>query len=338
MSLVRPSAIVTLDGRKLTSAEGAVLRICVRLGMGPAHDAVELFCWPSSKLAAGTVGSKATVALGPAGSEMDVWTGEVTCVRLTPDGVALEGLANSVALSRTFVSQSFISVSVADVVQQLASAAGVDVEDASGDTSLSAYAVDDRRSAWAHLNDLAHLVGADITVTEAGALKFVAPSSGAAGAGGLGALADAASVLLGGGSSGLRYGANLLEWRARTRDVPVTSGVAAYGAASESGSEKWHWIRHDVDAAGTGAVRISPAVRTRDGASALADALATRSKRAARRTNVTVVGDASLRPGQTIQIADIPGDAGGDLRIVAVDHTLDGDAGFLSRVTVEAAA
>ena len=338
MTLLRPSAVVTLDGKRLTSAEGAVMRVRVRLGMGPAHDAAEIFCWPSSKLKDAAVGAKASVALGAVGDETDVWTGEVTGVRLTPDGVALEGLASSVALSRTYMSQSFISLSIADIVQQLASAASVDVEDASGDTTLSAYAVDDRRSAWAHLNDLAQLVGADITVTEAGKLKFVAPSSSPGGVAAGGALAGAASTLLGGGAAGLRYGANLLNWRATTRGEPETAGVAAYGAASEQGSEKWHWIKRDLDAVGTGAVRVSSAMRTRDGATAMADALAARAKRATRQTSVVVVGDATLRPGQTTQISGIPGDAGGDLRIIAVEHTLDGDAGLVSRLTVELAA
>ena len=339
MTLQRPSAVVTLDGTRLTSAEGAVLRLRVRLGMGPAHDAVELFCWPSSKLSAASVGSAAVVALGTAGEEADVWTGEITSVRLTPDGIALEGLAGSIALSRTFVSQSFVSVSVADVVQQLASAAGVDADEVSGDTSLSSYVVDDRRSAWAHINDLASLVGADVTVTEAGALKFIAPSASPAGAASaLGDVASAAAALLGGGASGLRYGANLLEWRARTRALPGTLGVAAYGSGSESGSEKWHWLRSTVDAVGDGPVRVSAAAHTRDAATAASDAIVARAKRAARRTDVLVVGDATLRPGQTTTIADIPGDAGGDLRVVAVEHLLDGDLGFVSRLTVEAAA
>jgi len=336
MTLVRPSAVVTLDGRRLTSAEGAVLRARVRLGMGLAHDAAEIYCWPSSKLKDASVGATVSVALGDAGGEADVWTGEVTDVRLTPDGVALEGLASSIALSRTFTSQSFVGVSVADVVQQLASAAGVTVDRASGDTTLSSYAVDDRRSAWAHLNDLARLVGADLTVTAAGALAFVAPSSspGAAIASAAGQLTSALGV----GGSGLRYGANVLDWRASTRSAADTAGVASYGSASESGSDKWHWIRHDPNAQGSGPVRIASAVHSRDGAAAVASALAARAQRATRRTQVVVVGDATLRPGQTTRIANLPGDAGGDLRIVAVEHTLDGDAGLVTRLTLELAA
>jgi hypothetical protein len=332
MTLGRPCAVVTVDGRRLTSAEGAVVRVRVRLGRGPAHDDAECVCWPSSKLTTAAPGSTLALALGNAGDETDVWTGEVTGVRRAPDGVALEGLASSVALSRTFLSQTFVDLSIADVVRQLASAAGVDVDEASGDATLPAYAVDDRRSAWAHLNDLAELTGAEVTVTAAGALKFVAPSSPS---GGGGLVEQVASLVLGGGASGLRYGANLLGWRATSRKAPATASVAAYGAASESGSAKWHWIRHDPDAAGRGPARIVPALRTRDAAEALAGALAARAARAVRRATVVVVGDATLRPGQTTTIADIPGDPGGDLRLLAVEHTLDGDAGFVSRLVVE---
>jgi hypothetical protein len=214
----------------------------------------------------------------------------------------------------------------------------VEVEEAGGDATLAAYAVDDRRSAWAHLNDLAELAGADVTVTEAGALRFVAPAAPAGGGGPGGPVEQAASLVLGGGGSGLRHGANVLGWRTTTRKAPETASVAAYGAASESGSARWHWIRRDPDAAGSGPARIVPAFRTRDAADALAGALAARAARAARRASVVVVGDPALRPGQTATIADIPGDPGGDLRLLAVEHTLDGDGGFVTRLVVEPAS
>ena len=176
MTLLRPSAVVTLDGTRLTSAEGAVLRVRVRLGMGPAHDDVGvLLGWPSSKLKSAAAWIDAFDRVGLVrGSETDVFTGEVTGVRLTPDGLALEGLAKSIALSRTFVSQTFLDLSIADIVQQLASAAKRTSTARAATARRSrrpTQAVDDRRSAkWASpWNDLAQLVGADVTVTETGA-------------------------------------------------------------------------------------------------------------------------------------------------------------------------
>lgn len=338
MTLTRPSAVVTLDGQRLTSAEGAIARVRVHLGLGPAHDLVECFCWPSSKLKGAKPGGTLTVALGPTDGETDVFTGEVSDVRLAPDGVLIEGLAATIALSRSYISQSFLDLSIADIVQQICSTAGVGVDDASGDTVLSAYAIDDRRSAWDHIVDLALLAGADVVATVGGKLKFAAPAASGGGGGGLGgALADAASLLLGGGSTGLRFGASAIDWRAATRSAPDAATVAAYGSGSESGSEKWHWIRHDQDAVGSGRARVAAAAFTRDAASAFADMLALRAKRAARRSIVTVTGDASLRPGQVTQVSDLPGDAGGDLRVVAALHTLDIASGFRTRLTLEPA-
>ncbi len=340
MTLARPSAVVTLDGKRLTSAEGAITRVRVRLGVGPKHDAVDIFCWPSSKLKDAALGAKATVALGTVGSEKDVWAGEISGIRLTPDGVALDALATSIALSRTYLSQLFISVSVSEIVKQLASKAGVDVDSATGDTSLPSYAVDDRRSLWAHVNDLARLIGADVTVTEAGKLKFVASTGGSTG-GALGGLTNAVSNIvsnaLGGGAGGLRYGANVLDWRVTTRSIPDAPTVQPFGAASEEGSEKWHWIRAVTDSEKQ-VQQIVAVARTQDDATAFSDALTIRAKRAPRRAAVAVVGDATLRPGQKTQISGIRGDGGGDLRIVAVEHLLDNDAGFVSRLTVEVTA
>jgi hypothetical protein len=83
---------------------------------------------------------------------------------------------------------------------------------------------------------------------------------------------------------------------------------------------------------------VVPVFRTRDGASALADALAARAARAKRRTVVAVVGDATLRPGQATTITDLPGDPGGDLRIIAVEHTLSSETGLITSLTVEPAS
>lgn len=337
MTLTRPSAVVTLDGQRLTSAEGAVARVRVHLGLAPAHDLVECFCWPSSKLKGAKPGGTLSIALGPTDGEKDIFTGEVSDVRLAPDGVLIEGLAATIALSRSYISQSFLDLSIADIVQQICSTAGVDVDDASGDTVLSAYAIDDRRSAWDHIVDLAQLAGADVVATDGGKLKFATPAASGGGGGLGGAIADAASLLLGGGSNGLRFGANVIDWRAATRPAPDAASVAAYGSGSESGSEKWHWIRHDQDAVGSGRARVAAAASTRDAASSFADTLALRAKRAARRSTVTVTGDATLRPGQVTQVSDLPGDAGGDLRIVAALHTLDIASGFRTRLTLEPA-
>ena len=100
MSLLRPNAQVTLAGRSLSSAEGAVQSVRVDLGLNGAHDGVRLTLWPDSKLASAAPGDLISVALGDAGSEVDVMGGEVLAVRSRPDGVVIEGVSATIALSR----------------------------------------------------------------------------------------------------------------------------------------------------------------------------------------------------------------------------------------------
>src|SRR6202035_4676272 len=175
MSLSRPRARLTVDGQTLSSAEAALVRLTVALSLSGAHDPVELTVWPSSKLATAAPGSTMAIALGEEGSEQDVWAGEVTAVAAGADGVVLDGLAATVALSRQRVSQSYLDRSVADVVNDLAGSAAVD--EVSGDANLPAYSVDDRRPVWDHLRDLARLTGADVGAAPNGGLRFVPPKS-----------------------------------------------------------------------------------------------------------------------------------------------------------------
>jgi hypothetical protein len=338
MTLVRPNAILTVAGRALSAAEAGLVRLRAQLSVGEAHDHVELFCWPASKLASASAGATLAVSLGPKDSEVDVLTGEVEAVRVSADAVVLEGMDASIALSRSFVGQSFLELSIADIVNQLASDAGMDTEEVSCDISLPAYAIDPRRSVWSHLNDLARLAGADLAVTAAGALRFVIPGE-AGGGGGLGGAVGAVAGALGlGGASGLRYGANVLAWHASTAQDAPSASIAAYGAASEAGSSKWHWILREPSFAGDGAPRVLAALRTRDAAEAVETAWTARATRARLRGMLRIVGDASIRPGDTITVSDLPSGDPGSLHVLAVEHLLDGGDGFITTLTVEAAS
>ncbi len=311
MSLSRPRAVVTLDGRSLTSAEAAVARIRVLLGSG-AHDRAEVLAWPVSKLADATPGSALAVALGDEGDEEDVWSGVVVEVAAGEDGVALDGLAGTLELSRQRVSRTYLDQSVADVVNDLASP--VSVDKVGGDVKLSAYTVDDRRTVWAHLLELAALSGADVSSAPDGSLRFVAPRTGAA-------------------DHRFRYGADVLSWRTSSASALTAGGVAAYGAASEAGAEQWHWLLREP--AGTAPLRVVPALRTREAAEALADALSARAARAAVRGTLRLRGAPEVRPGDLVEVQDLPSADPGTLRVTGVEHVLDGRAGFVTTLRVE---
>ena len=315
----RPRAVLTVAGQRLTSAEAALVRLEVKLSAAGSHDAAQIMLWHDSKLVSPSVGDSMSIAMGDDGSEVDVWAGEVSAIQARADGVVIDGLAATIAFSKKRTSQSYLSQSVADIVNDLAGSSPVD--EVEGDTQLEAYAVDERRSVWSHFIDLAALVGADLGASPAGGLRFVAPKTGAA-------------------SATLRHGAELLAWRIGASAAPDASTVAAYGAASESGSDKWHWLLNTPSAAGSGAgpLRVVAALRTRDAAEVMARALSDRAARRALRGRLVITGNPNLRPGDLVETKDLPSGNPGTLRVLAVEHVLDARAGFYSTLSVEGAS
>ena len=100
------------------------------------------------------------------------------------------------------------------------------------------------------------------------------------------------------GSAGVlpRYGADVLSWHAGPRPAPAVPTAIASGAASDQGSEKWHWLTRDPASGGT-STRVIAAFRTKDAADQLNQALSDRASRAALRGQVLLVGRAGVRPG-----------------------------------------
>jgi hypothetical protein len=317
MSLVRPNAVLTVDGQRLSAAEAALVRAELRLGLG-MHDALELLVWPRSKLASPSVGGSVTLSLGDKDSEDDVFSGEVAAVQPSADGILVEAIGATIALSRQRLCRTWVQQSVADIVNDLAGSATVD--EVEGDLQLEVYTVDDRRTAWSHLVELAELVGADLGASAAGGLRFVPPKTGDA-------------------SVTLRFGAELLGFTAGPAPQPTAATVGAHGAASEAGSDDWHWLLRAPNPSGSsgGRMRTPGAVRTRDAADSIAQSLADRASRAQVRGRLVAVGRADLRPGDLVDTSDLPSDPG-TLRVLDATHVLDARTGWYTAYSVEGAS
>ena len=314
MTLVRPNAKVTIDGQTLSAAEAALVWAEIDLAVSGAHDAARLKVSRDSKFASAAPGARVTIAIGDAGSEIDVLTGEVSAPLVAPDGCVLETLSATVVLSRTYQSQTYVSQTVGDIVNDLAGSASIDKVDAP--IQLGVYYADNGRSVWTHLQSLAELAGAELGCSASGGLRFVTPSAGLA-------------------PARLRYGAELLDWAIGPAPQPEASSVAAHGAGSEAGANKWHWVLRDPVGSGGSRTRIAGGIATRDAAEAARRAAEERAKRAARRGTLLITGDASIRAGDVVELAGVPGADLGPLRVLRVRHRLDSRRGFITRLGVE---
>jgi hypothetical protein len=240
-------------------------------------------------------------------------SGTIATVSQTATTIVLEGLGSTAALSRTRRSQTYVSQSVADIVRDLA--AEVDVDEIQADLKLEAYSVDDHRTVWSHLKELAELSGAELGSSASGGLRFVPVRSGSA-------------------TRKFRHGAEVLEWKIESDPAADSLGVAAHGAGSEAGQQKWHWILRDPLGSGAKPSRVVGAFHSRDAADQLAKALDARAKRGALDGWLRLVGESKVRPGEIVAVTDLPGDDPGPLRVVEVRHALDA-AGFLTHLAVE---
>jgi hypothetical protein len=320
MTLQRPAARITIDGQALSAPEAAAGALRLELGMGSAHDRALIALSPRSPFASVAPEATLEIALGYGDDLADVFTGEVSAVDWIAGGLLIEGLARTQALSRTFVAQSYLGQSAADIVRDLLDQGATDAGEIEAPLQLHAYHVDERRSVWTHLQELARLAGCDVYGAADGAVCFRPPRQGPA-------------------DHALRFGAELLAWSVgRRHQGAEPPAVVAYGAASESGAEAWHLVLREPDGSPpSGPTVIVPAVRDRDGARSVGQAFADRRARRAVGGDVVAVGDAAIRPGAVVSLDDLPDGDLGELRATAVFHVLDARAGFVSRLHVEAA-
>jgi hypothetical protein len=323
MSLKRPAVELTLDGRSLDAAESALLSVQVELSVGGGHDRFVCGLGLLSPFSSVAPGVDAELKLGY-GDELEaVLAGTVSAVERAPWGLLVEGLAGTATLSTTRLGRSYVDQTAADIVSDLVSAAGVSTGEVSAPRHLSAYHVDERRSIWTHVCQLARLTGSELTSDPQGALNFRPVKTGAA-------------------DHGLRRGADLLAWNVGPRDATAAGpSVVPYGAASEEGAEKWHIILREPEGSSPdGTVLVPAALRDRDGADALGRALADAAARSGTGGAVVAVGDGSIRAGDLVELQELPVDDLPLLRATSVTHLLGsgGGLGFRTALAVEAAA
>lgn len=313
--LFRPSARIERDGAALSAAEAGMVRAEIACGLGEIGEAT-LTIWPRSRLANLAPGARLAIALGPAGQEALVFTGQVAQVARTAAAVILWAREPTAALETRFASRAYLNQSAAAIARDLT--ATVETETIEADLALAQYAVENRRDAWWHLRDLAGLAGCDLTAAPDG--KCILRPAGR------------------GGTHTLRHGAEVLSFETGERLADPHMAVAAHGGASGAGPDRWHWIAPDPLGAYPEPTRILTPLATDDAATAAGKADAARGQARAKFGRVQLLGDAGIRPGDGIDLreAAVAGVPAEPLwRATHVRHCFDTAGGFVTDVDLE---
>jgi hypothetical protein len=207
------------------------------------------------------------------------------------------------------------------VVSDLVSSAGGTTGEVSASHQLAAFHVDERRSVWAHVRGLARLTGSELSCDPQGAVNFRPVKTGSA-------------------DHTARYGADLVTWDVGPRETGGAAvSVVPFGAASEEGTEKWHVLLREPDGGSPSEPTLVPgALRDRDAAQALQDALAAAAERRGKAGTLVLVGDNTIRAGDLVELTDMPSGEDATLRAVAVTHALARRGGYQTALSVEGAA
>lgn len=270
---------------------------------------------------------KAKIELGYAdnGGLTQVISGVVDAVEPSLATTRIVGFS-AAPLLRTFVDQTYEGKTAGEIVSDLASQAGVDVDTADDGIDFPAYVVDGRRSVQYHMLDLAALCGFDLYVTPEGKLVFQKFSNGKT-------------------VHGLEYAKHILELDVR-QFPPLAGQVTSWGESPGSGhgDNAWAWLTKDFSglkgSSGSDSPTLlleEPALRTSDAATTAADAAETVIRRRRIRGRVLVLGDPSITLGDAVQLKGLP-DSGldGSYQVRAVTHRITKTRGFTTDVQFRA--
>lgn len=270
---------------------------------------------------------KAQIELGYAddGGLTQVMSGVVDAVEPTLTTTRIVGFS-AAPLLRTFVDQTYESKTAGEIVSDLASQAGVDVETADDGIDFPAYVVDGRRSVQYHMLDLAAMCGFDLYITPEGKIVFQKFANG-----------NTVHVL--------EYAKHILDLDLRQLP-PLAEEVTSWGESPGSGhgDNAWAWLTKDFSglkgASGSGSPTLlfeEPALRTTDAAATAAGAVETVIRRRKIRGQVLIPGDPSAKLGDAIRLKGLPDSSlDGTYQVRAVTHRMTKVRGFTTAVEFRA--
>lgn len=233
----------------------------------------------------------------------------------------ITGNSSAAILLNSFMDQTFENKTAGDIVQALASEAGVDVENADAGINFPAYVIDGQKSFYHHMKDLAGLCGFDLYLNSDNEIVFKKFING-----NIIHIFEHAKHIL-----------NL-----KVESTPAVAGkVEAWGeSGTKNGAESWAWLSKDFEAlkgsSGTGSATLllqQSVLRTGQAASTSAIALDTEIKRDQVRGCLLSMGRPQVKLGDAVRLKDLPETELNQIfQVRAVTHRINKQVGFITEI------
>jgi phage protein D len=270
------------------------------------------------------LGDQGSIGLGYSdAAPVPVFTGQIESLRhQIAGGVRLTATNGGATLAKLRVNQSYEQQTAGDIVKDLVGRTDVETDTIEDGLSLPFYVVDDRRSVYQQIADLAQKSGYLAYFTAEGKLKFSPAATG-----------DPVQTFT--------YGVDILQLQV-TAAAPVVAGVTAIGegAAGSEGQAAWSWLVKDPAAIRASAGTDPPTRLISDAAlrsQAATQTAATSRSQAASQQALTgrlwVPGAPAVGVGSPIAITNAPQDSlNGTFLVRGLSHRYSKAGGFTTLI------
>jgi ABC-type transporter Mla subunit MlaD len=261
-------------------------------------------------------GDEAAIELGYEGSTAKVFTGTVDSVEPRAGGAVVTGYSVASALTRLKVHQVYEKQSAGAIVKDLAQQAGAKAKDPEEGISFPMYVVDDSKSAYEHMRELAGLCGFDLFMLPDGQVSFkkYAPKK----------------------ARPFKYGRDILLSVVQELSPQVTSvKVFEESPSSSKGADTAHWLTKNVMGGASGGgdqayIIRHPAIRDKDTADKVA-AAKLESLLVSLKGSIKAIGSPKVGLGDTIELKEMPDERmNGEFEVVRASHAFNVEQGYVS--------
>ena len=326
VSSVASSVGIGLGGDSVDPWQRSLMEVISESQLAPAVDQLTLQIAQDSQSPTYEIEDEGDVQLGYADDQLyPVFTGMITRIQRSLLNIATITVCNAgYVLSQWRINESFEQQSAGDIVESLASTAGVETDTIEPGIDFPFYVVDDGKNLYQHIAELAEKSGLYAYIGSDGKLNFTSPP-------------DSEAVKT------FTYGVDILAIKTSRRKHTVDQVSAiGQGAAGSQGADAWDWLLKDPQSvtanAGSGSntrVISDPSLRSSDAAQQAAAAKSFLIKQQSNKLRMTVVGAPQVLAGSRVEITDVPDDLFNGAGVVeSVRHTYSKQAGFVTDLVV----
>lgn len=317
---------VAPGGDSVDPWQRSLVEVVAQSQLAPAVDQLTLQIAQDSQSPDYGIEDEGDIQLGYEDDQLySVFSGFISQIQRSLKNMATITVCNAgYLLSQMRLNESFEQQSAGDIVESLASSAGVETNSIEPGIDFPFYVVDDGKNLYQHIAELAAKSGLYAYISGDNKLNFTAPPS-----------AEPVKSFV--------YGVDILAVKTARRKNRVDQvSAVGQGAAGSQGADAWDWLVKDPQSvsanAGSGdntRLISDHSLRSSEAAQQAAASKTFLIKQQSNKLRITVVGAPEVLAGSRVEITDVPDDLFNGVGVVeSARHRFNKQQGFVTELVL----